>query len=73
MCMHLINIIKVLSFVGSTGSTTISFILPGLFYYKIHENEPWKPGKILAVTLSIYGILIMAFCLTFNIMRITSH
>ncbi|RKP39963.1 transmembrane amino acid transporter protein-domain-containing protein, partial [Dimargaris cristalligena] len=25
----------VLSFVGSTGSTTISFILPGLFFYKI--------------------------------------
>jgi amino acid permease len=24
----------VLSFVGSTGSTTISFILPGLFYWK---------------------------------------
>lgn len=25
----------VLSFVGSTGSTTISFILPGLFYWKV--------------------------------------
>lgn len=24
----------VLSFVGSTGSTTISFILPGLLYWK---------------------------------------
>jgi amino acid permease len=24
----------VLSFVGATGSTTISFILPGLFYWK---------------------------------------
>jgi amino acid permease len=26
---------KVLAYVGSTGSTSISFILPGLFYYKI--------------------------------------
>ena len=25
----------VLSFVGSTGSTTISFILPGLFFWKV--------------------------------------
>jgi len=27
----------VLSFVGSTGSTTISFILPGLFYFKVRR------------------------------------
>lgn len=30
---------RVLSYVGSTGSTTISFILPGLFYYKISDPE----------------------------------
>ncbi|KAF1922779.1 uncharacterized protein M421DRAFT_104833 [Didymella exigua CBS 183.55] len=29
----------VLAYVGSTGSTTISFILPGLFYYKISDPE----------------------------------
>ncbi|QKX63489.1 uncharacterized protein TRUGW13939_10660 [Talaromyces rugulosus] len=29
----------VLSYVGSTGSTSISFILPGLFYYKISSPE----------------------------------
>lgn len=28
---------RVLAFVGSTGSTSISFILPGLFYYKISD------------------------------------
>lgn len=28
---------EVLSFVGSTGSTTISFILPGLFYWKVRS------------------------------------
>ncbi|KAL0079858.1 transmembrane amino acid transporter protein-domain-containing protein [Phycomyces blakesleeanus] len=60
----------VLAFVGSTGSTTISFILPGLFYYKIHENDPWKAGKITAVCLAVYGILVMFVCLTFNIMRL---
>ncbi|CAG8948682.1 hypothetical protein HYFRA_00001802 [Hymenoscyphus fraxineus] len=30
---------KVLAYVGSTGSTSISFILPGLFYYKISSPE----------------------------------
>jgi len=30
---------KVLAYVGSTGSTSISFILPGLFYYKISAPE----------------------------------
>ncbi|KAI8147320.1 transmembrane amino acid transporter protein-domain-containing protein [Fennellomyces sp. T-0311] len=60
----------VLAFVGSTGSTTISFILPGIFYYKIHENDPWKPGKISAVCLAVYGLLVMGVCLTFNIIRV---
>lgn len=32
---------KVLAYVGSTGSTSISFILPGLFYYKVSSpNSP---------------------------------
>lgn len=30
---------KVLAYVGSTGSTSISFILPGLFYHKISAPE----------------------------------
>jgi hypothetical protein len=30
--------LAVLSFVGSTGSTTISFILPGLFYWKVRRQ-----------------------------------
>ena len=30
---------RMLAWVGSTGSTSISFILPGLFYYKISDPE----------------------------------
>lgn len=30
---------RVLAYVGSTGSTSISFILPGLFYYKISDPK----------------------------------
>ncbi|KAI8353321.1 transmembrane amino acid transporter protein-domain-containing protein [Blakeslea trispora] len=63
----------VLSFVGSTGSTTISFILPGLFYYKIHQNGPWDRSKIIAILLALYGTFVMTVCLTFNIMRLTNN
>lgn len=30
---------RVLAYVGSTGSTAISFILPGMFYYKISDPD----------------------------------
>ncbi|KAF9163938.1 hypothetical protein DFQ27_002708 [Actinomortierella ambigua] len=63
----------VLSFVGSTGSTAISFILPGLFYYKLHENERWTGRKIAAVALSVYGALVMVICLSANIRRVVTH
>ena len=60
----------VLSFVGSTGSTTISFILPGLFYFRLHENDGWHWKRMVALFLIIYGILVMTVCLTFNIKRL---
>lgn len=31
---------RVLAYVGSTGSTSISFILPGLFYWRIARPGP---------------------------------
>jgi len=61
----------VLSFVGSTGSTAISFILPGSFYYKLHQNDPWTGRKILSVCLAVYGLLVMAICLSANLRRIS--
>ncbi|KAF9969788.1 hypothetical protein BGZ73_007692 [Actinomortierella ambigua] len=63
----------VLSFVGSTGSTAISFILPGLFYYKLHEFDPWTGRKITAVALSFYGVMVMVICLSANIRRVIAH
>jgi len=35
--LHVSTLDRVLAYVGSTGSTSISFILPGLFYYKISD------------------------------------
>lgn len=41
VAMTVSSLDKVLAYVGSTGSTTISFILPGLFYYQI--SDPSSP------------------------------
>ncbi|PGH19667.1 hypothetical protein AJ80_03822 [Polytolypa hystricis UAMH7299] len=39
VAMTVTSLEAVLAYVGSTGSTSISFILPGLFYYKISSPE----------------------------------
>lgn len=39
VAMTVSSLEKVLAYVGSTGSTSISFILPGLFYYKISSPD----------------------------------
>ena len=38
---------KVLAYVGSTGSTSISFILPGLFYYKISSPDSQHHQRLM--------------------------
>jgi len=35
----------ILSFVGATGSTAVSYILPGLIYFKLHTRERKSEGK----------------------------
>ncbi|KAI0825680.1 vacuolar amino acid transporter 5 [Irpex lacteus] len=65
----------VLSFVGSTGSTTISFILPGLFYWKLTRNDP-ETSKGLnraGLALAIYGVVVFIFCLSYNIYAVVHH
>jgi len=38
---------RVLAYVGSTGSTSISFILPGLFYYKISDPDSTHHQRLM--------------------------
>ncbi|WVR03398.1 hypothetical protein IAU60_000389 [Kwoniella sp. DSM 27419] len=59
----------VLGFVGSTGSTIISFILPGVFYFRLFRDEPGQL-KFWALALSIYGLVVMVGCLSFNILNL---
>ncbi|KAH7927298.1 vacuolar amino acid transporter 5 [Leucogyrophana mollusca] len=62
----------VLSFVGSTGSTTISFILPGLFFWKLSRDDLSISRKLnkAALALAIYGCCVFVFCLSFNIYQV---
>lgn len=59
----------VLAIVGATGSTAISFILPGLFGYKLIGSENDDPSNLerllqmLALVLTIWGVFVMVVCL----------
>lgn len=56
-----------LSIVGATGSTTVSYILPGFYYYvlfrKAEDGPAWK--RYLALIQGIAGLIIVPLCLTF--------
>lgn len=63
----------VLAIVGATGSTAISFILPGLFGYKLIGSESDDPLKVekllkwLSLILVIWGVAVMVVCLTVSL------
>lgn len=69
VAMTMTKLDLVLAFVGSTGSTAISFILPSLFYLKLHQDQPWTASKFVAALLGVYGVCVMVICLSFNIMH----
>ncbi|KAK5199368.1 hypothetical protein LTR99_001410 [Exophiala xenobiotica] len=47
VAMTVSSLSAVLAYVGSTGSTSISFILPGLFYYKISSPDSPHHQRLL--------------------------
>ena len=61
----------VLAFVGSTGSTSISFILPGLFGYMLDKLERFC--KYGGLALSIWGVVVMVVCLGATIFLGATH
>lgn len=60
-----------LAFVGSTGSTSISFILPGLFAYKLIGADSISRSdnvlKYSGLALCLYGVCVMIVSLGVNI------
>lgn len=59
----------VLAVVGATGSTAISFILPGLFGYKLIGSDKQEPStkekalRLLSLALAAWGVVVMVVCL----------
>jgi amino acid permease len=60
----------VLGFVGATGSTMVSYILPGFCYYYIFKEEikapKWK--LYLSFAQGVLGLILIPVCLTFLFM-----
>ncbi|PWN33841.1 uncharacterized protein FA14DRAFT_165076 [Meira miltonrushii] len=59
----------ILGYVGSVGSTTISFILPGLLFSSLHKDGSRAKFRRLAQGLVVYGVLVMIMCLAANILK----
>jgi amino acid permease len=56
----------ILAVVGATGSTTMSYILPGIIYLKLHQDvEKWTPKHYGAAALLGAGCVIIPACLIF--------
>ncbi|MCP8717282.1 MAG: amino acid transporter [Asgard group archaeon] len=75
------SLAHVLAFVGSTGSTSISFILPGLFGYLLIKpingatslDTLEKFCKYGGLVLAIWGVLVMIVCLSATIFLGATH
>eukprot|EP01134_Creolimax_fragrantissima_P003332 CFRG3332T1 len=57
VAMLVTDLSKVLAVVGATASTFITYILPGLFYMKLHENDGWTTKRTFAGILFVTGIV----------------
>ena len=56
------DIAVVLEVVGATGSTTVSYLLPGIIYYILHPQPHLR--RQVALAQFILGLIIIPTCLT---------
>jgi len=61
LSMAVDNLSVVLAFVGSTGSVALSYVVPGIFFYFLHKDQPNFPMKHVALAMIILGCLITPF------------
>lgn len=55
----------ILSLVGATGATIVSYILPGKAYIEFHRNDPFSLRKAGAYALFWFGMIVMPLCVIF--------
>ena len=59
----------VLSFVGATGSVIVSYLLPGLCYYRL-QPDPRHPLRRGALALLLFGCVLMPLSLTLVVIKL---
>lgn len=65
------SISTVLGFCGAVGSSSISFIFPGTYYYFTFRNEPTrKISRTLSVVCIVIGFVIMVVGLVLQIVSV---
>ena len=57
------NLGTVLGLVGATGSTAVTYILPGAIYYRLHPHS--HPLRYIAALQFVVGCCITPIALTF--------
>lgn len=62
----------ILGFVGSVGSTTISFILPGVLYASLFADQPNSRLRKAAIALASWGCLVLVVALSANILKLVN-
>mmetsp|Transcript_13228 Transcript_13228/g.26989 ORF Transcript_13228/g.26989 Transcript_13228/m.26989 type:complete len:475 (+) Transcript_13228:419-1843(+) len=55
-----------LALVGATGSTAVSYILPGIIYLKLFEDDSWTATRIAAGIQLVCGFVIMPVALYYT-------
>jgi amino acid permease len=60
----------ILGFVGSVGSTTISFILPGVLYASLFADEPRSRLRTAALVLAAWGCGVLVVALSANVVKL---
>lgn len=81
LAISVTSLARLLAIVGSTGSTSISFILPGIFGYWLIGSEytteelprKLKLAKFTGLLLTIWGVVVMIASLAASILFGASH
>ncbi|POY75305.1 hypothetical protein BMF94_1676 [Rhodotorula taiwanensis] len=76
IAMFVSSLETVLGFVGATGSTTISFILPSIFFlslFKDSESPHDRRMRFLAMLLLTWGVCVMVVSLSLNIYHLVQQ
>lgn len=65
------DLTDVLGLMGALTSSTVCYILPSLYYYKLTEDEPMSFFKFCAIVLGIFGVVVLLLCSSASIYKMS--